>query len=232
MAPPRGKVEAVLVGRAERLPADGTGSAIDRPWHTAIHKRPVDGPVALGRSGLVGDQQADGGRHGGPEKAVLLFSADHYPRLAADWELELAPGAFGENLLVTGLCEATVCVGDLWRIGTATLRTTQPRQPGWKLARRWHRTRLPKAMARAVTTGWYARTERPGQLWAGAEAELLERPLPEWTVRRAVEVLYSADRGAEGIRELLGAPYLGASWRSMMATRLRLSESGVPNEKV
>jgi MOSC domain-containing protein YiiM len=54
----------------------------------------------------------------------------------ADPSLRTRPGAF-ENLSTTGLTEARICVGDLWRAGLALLQVSRTRQPCWKLNRRF-----------------------------------------------------------------------------------------------
>ena len=74
--------------------------------------------------------------HGGPDKAIYVYSDDHYPW----WTGELRPdepyglGAFGENLTVAGIDETGVCLGDTWRWGTVLLQICQPRYPCFKLA--------------------------------------------------------------------------------------------------
>ncbi|HBL66651.1 MAG TPA: MOSC domain-containing protein, partial [Achromobacter sp.] len=75
-----------------------------------------------GAEGLRGDEQADRRFHGGPEKALHHYAREHYPA----WQAELgeravlqAPGAFGENISTQGMTEADVCVGDVFRAGTA-----------------------------------------------------------------------------------------------------------------
>ena len=45
---------------------------------TAIFKEPVAGAVAIRELNLAGDQQADLTVHGGPEKAVYAYPAEHY----------------------------------------------------------------------------------------------------------------------------------------------------------
>ncbi len=218
-----GRIEQVLTGRASQHPADGTGSPVDGPWFTAIHKSAVEGRIAVGPEGLAGDEHADPLRHGGRDKAVLLFAIDHYPAIASRWQLELVPGAFGENLLVSDVDERRVCIGDLWRIGTALLRVTQPRQPAWKIARRWHRTRLPKALAANGATGWYASVDTAGEIWRGAPIGLVARPLPQWPVRRAVEVLYAQGTTRAEADELAAVPLLAACWKQKIAARFRAS---------
>ena len=70
---------------------------------TAIFKAPVAGPVAIGELNLAGDEQADLAVHGGSEKAVYGYAAEHYqywrnqlPDVSFSW------GAFGENLTTEG----------------------------------------------------------------------------------------------------------------------------------
>ena len=67
---------------------------------------------------LAGDGQADLKNHGGIDKAVLAYSADHYPKWRDELRMPDMPcGAFGENLTIAGLSEESVCIGDLFRIG-------------------------------------------------------------------------------------------------------------------
>ncbi len=100
------------------------------PWTSGIYKAPVSGPVRLAPENLEGDGQADLRVHGGPDKAICVYPADHY-RL---WRTELGvadcgPGWFGENFSVAGQTESTVAIGDTYRIGSAVVQVSQPRAP-------------------------------------------------------------------------------------------------------
>ena len=64
----------LFTGSIRPLPDSG------RP--TGMYKTPVTAPIALGIEGFSGDQQADRRVHGGPDKAVHLYPARHYARLA------------------------------------------------------------------------------------------------------------------------------------------------------
>ncbi len=87
---------------APRLINDGHGPA----WSSAIFKPPVHGPVWLSRLNLVGDAQADLSVHGGPDKAVLAYSADHYPSWRNELNIpHLDSGGFGENFTILGQTE-------------------------------------------------------------------------------------------------------------------------------
>lgn len=86
---------------------------------TAIHKRAVVGAVSVMRMGLAGDEQADLSVHGGLDKAVYAYPAEHYPfwreaRARAgltDIDDALPFGSMGENLTLQGVLETDVWVG-------------------------------------------------------------------------------------------------------------------------
>jgi len=48
-----------------------------RTMRSSIFKQPVNGPVALGKTSLAGDGQANLDVHGGAHKAVYAYSHDH-----------------------------------------------------------------------------------------------------------------------------------------------------------
>lgn len=89
---------------------------------------------------VAGDTPADLCVHGGPDKVVHGYSADHYPA----WRSEFARlaalfdnGSAGETLAITGLKESDLCVGDVHAVGGTLLQVCQPRQPCFKFALRF-----------------------------------------------------------------------------------------------
>lgn len=196
---------------------------MDRPWTTGFFKDQIPGPVLMGAAGLEGDGQADLVHHGGPDKAVLAYSAGHYPA----WRLSMGDprlpfGAFGENLTIAALTEADVCVGDTWRIGdSATVQVSQPRQPCWKLARRWRIKTLALEVQDTGRTGWYFRVLAGGAVSPGMGMKLLERPHPDWTIRRANRVMHSRDHDADEMMGLASLALLSASWRETLERHAR-----------
>ncbi len=192
----------------------------ERPWRTSIYKAPVAGPIRLDRENLAGDRQADLRVHGGADKAVCVYVVEHL----ADWRREpgladMEPGAFGENFSVSGQLESTVCIGDLYRVGSATVQVSQPRGPCWKVARRWGRRDLVRRMVETGRTGWYLRVIEPGVVSAGDRFARLERPYPEWTIQRVNRLSYTAGADLEDLRRLIACPLLAEAWRDGLAGR-------------
>jgi MOSC domain-containing protein YiiM len=192
----------------------------DSAWTTGFFKTGVDGPVFVGLTNLEGDGQADLENHGGVDKAVLAYSADHY----AHWRRELglpdmAHGAFGENLTIAGLTEASVHVGDLFGIGDAKFEVSQPRQPCWKLARRWRMHELPGMVIQNGRSGWYLRVLKTGRIAPAMPVMLLERPNPEWSIARVNEIFHHHANDLALTRQLAAVPRLANAWSGALGAR-------------
>lgn len=212
-----------LIGLQAGLPrlhgrADAT-EPMDREWFSGFAKDAASGPLRAGREGLEGDGQADRKNHGGPDKALCVYPMEHHDFWIAEIGPDFGPGAFGENFTVAGALEADVCLGDVFQIGKIVVEISQPRQPCWKLARRWRVKDLALQVERTGRTGWYLRVLQDGLVGAPADAVLLRRPHPEWTVERANEIMHhrKEDRTAAG--ELAACPALSASWRDSLGRR-------------
>ena len=219
----KGTVAALCVGTPHSLGVEDAADPFDRAWTSGIFKAPVDGPLRLSSMGFNGDAQADPTVHGGPDKAACVYSADHYP----DWRRTLATdlfvfGAFGENLTVEGLDERLVCIGDVWSLGDATVQVSQPRQPCWKLARKWRRRTLTDEVVSSGRTGWYFRVLREGSVAAGATLSLLERRHPEWTIAAANRVMHRREGDTAALARL---GELSANWRHKLERRLQVADN-------
>ena len=185
---------------------------------SAIAKAPVTGPVAIAKLGLAGDEQADLSVHGGPDKAIHHYPLDHYGWWRAqlgEHPLLTAAGAFGENISTLGLTEDGICLGDRFRLGTALVEVSQGRQPCWKLGHRFARAEVTAMVVTSRRSGWYYRVLEAGQVAAGDSLELLDRPLPQWSVTRMFGLLIGGDgkRETAALRELAALEVLAAPWR-------------------
>ncbi len=207
-----GSVLTVLRGQARPL-----GHAT-----SAIAKQPVEGPVAVHRLGLEGDEQADLRVHGGEDKALHAYAWPHY----AVWRQELpgcplleAPGAFGENLSIDGLAESGTCLGDRWRLGSAIVVVSQGRQPCFKLNLRFGVDDMAARVQQSLRAGWYLRVEQPGTIAAGDAVTLLERPHPDYTITRLLALIRDRETRPDEIARVLALP-LTPAWRKLFERRL------------
>jgi MOSC domain-containing protein YiiM len=187
---------------------------------SAYGKSPRDGAVQAWTLGLEGDEVGNRRVHGGPEKAIYAYGAGVYAGWIADHPQhadKLVPGAFGENLLIEGLDEGTVCIGDRWRIGTALVEVCQPRQPCSTLARWFGDPQMVKAMVRNGRSGWYVRVREEGLMAAGDALVLEHRPEGAWTIARVLEASYRSPPDKAEMAALAQAEGLASSWAAWAA---------------
>lgn len=213
------RIDSVQIGQVRTFGTPGAEDPLERPWTSAIQKESVTGPVWAGREGLSGDHQYDRKGHGGPDRALLMYPAEHYPRWRAEWSRsDVGPGGFGENLTVSGLDEYTTCLGDVFGIGDARVEVSSPRSPCQNLARRHGVRGIVKTIHENHRSGWYLRVLREGWVEAGAPVTLLDRPYPQWTVARAASVKRQRLHHREDARLLAACPALIGEWREVLAT--------------
>lgn len=164
---------------------------------TAIDKRAVDGPVAVGTLGLRGDVQADRRHHGGEEKALYAYAEEEAAAWAAELGRDVPPGLFGENLRTRGLRTTDAVIGERWRIGaTVEVEVTGPRIPCSTFGRYLGEDRWVRRFSDAGKVGAYLRVLRTGTVEAGDEIEVLERPAHGVTVGRWFSEQSAEDAGA------------------------------------
>ena len=130
-----------------------------------IPKPPVES-AEVGELGLAGDGHRFR-RHGGPDRAVCLFSIEDYRSLRSDDVACEAPGAFGENLLTEGLDYGALHAGDRLVVGhgegAVELEIFDVREPCGALKK--VDRRLPDLME--GRSGFVCRVVRGGTLRAG-----------------------------------------------------------------
>ncbi len=190
---------------------------------TSIFKSPLAGRVKVSRLNIDGDRQSDLSVHGGADKAVYAYPAEHY----AFWRSELPAlefpwGAFGENLTIEGWREGEVRIGDRFRAGSVELVVTQPRMPCYKLGIRFDRPDLVKRFLRSGRTGFYFSVSREGEIGAGDRLERIAQDAGRVTVSDIV-TLYAAKKQIDRdlLRRASELSALPESWREYFRERLR-----------
>ena len=193
---------------------------------TGIFKEPVDRPVTISNLNLAGDQQADLTVHGGAEKAVYAYPAEHY----AYWREKLPDvpfswGKFGENLTTEGLTEDALCIGDRLRVGTAVLMVTQPRMPCYKLALRFDRDDMIKRFLTSRRSGFYFSVVEEGVVQAGSKVEILSRDPHRVAVVDIVRLYLGQARDPELLRRAMNVGALPQGWKADLPLRARIERA-------
>ncbi|HUK07273.1 MAG TPA: MOSC and FAD-binding oxidoreductase domain-containing protein [Stellaceae bacterium] len=181
---------------------------------TGIFKAPVSGRIRLRTLNLDGDRQADLSVHGGPDKALYAYPAEHY----AYWQRELPDmtlpwGIFGENLTTEGLFEDDLKIGDRFFIGSTEVAITQPRLPCYKLGLRFGRDDMVKRLLASGRTGFYFKVVAEGELAAGDPIIAAQRAQDSVSVSEITR-LYARDKDdVDGLRRTVAVAALPDDWR-------------------
>lgn len=206
----------LLIGRAIPFGPNGEPSAIGKQCVTV--------PLHLSVSGFLGDEQGDPIHHGGPDKALHHYPGEHYafwrrelPHVAAE---RFSTGGFGENLATVGLTEQSVCVGDIFRFGSALIQVSQARQPCWKLNIRFGVPNMAQRVQESARTGWYYRVLESGDVVPESEMHLIDRPHQDWPLARLLHHLYADPLNNNALKDIASLSVLPSSWRRMALQRL------------
>jgi MOSC domain-containing protein YiiM len=164
------QIAGLFIGQLATIGPDKTA--------TGIYKFPSQQLHEITEIGLSGDIQVDKRVHGGPEKAIYHYPADHYalfkqalPHLSDSF----TPGSIGENISTHGLLDSEVHIGDTFRLGSAIVQVSQPRRPCWKINQKYGNAHIAPFMMSEAISGWYYRVLETGQLKTGDPIEFLER---------------------------------------------------------
>lgn len=189
--------------------------------NTGICKKPVAGSVELRRLNLDGDRQADLSVHGGANKAVYGYPAEHY----LYWQQELPgvdlpSGVFGENFTTEGLREEDLHIGDQFKVGSAVVMVRQPRMPCYKLAARFKRDDMIDRFLRSGRSGFYFSVEQEGKVGAGDLIELLSRNESGITIAEVNRLFVREKYNQDLLHKAVGTAELPENWRDYFAERL------------
>lgn len=208
-------VESVNVGTAKPYRAKVGRSGID--------KLPADGPVRVGvpgagGSGLAGDAICDTDHHGGPDQAVYAYAREDLEVWAAQLGRPLRGGFFGENLTTIGLDVDGAVIGERWAIGAdLVLQVTAPRIPCVTFEAQVGLPGWVKRFTAHGVPGAYLRVLVPGEVRAGDEVRVLERPDSPATIGLSFRAVTLEP---ELLPQLVDAPHLVPEMRETVRRRV------------
>lgn len=157
------KILAVCRGSAETLPG--------KKYKTGINKMAVNAPVLIDAHGIVGDAICNGELHGGLEQAIYIEGAETLAWWADELGCPLEPGTFGENLVISGIDNRQIAVGDRFVAGDVVLEVTSTRIPCATFAAKMQDPKFPRRYMKAGRAGAYARVLHGGIIEAGQSVD-------------------------------------------------------------
>ena len=122
----------------------------------------------VGVNGLEGDRQRDLRYHGGPDRAVCLYSLDLIEARQAEGHA-IAPGSIGENRTVEGVDWSRMVPGARLEVGPVVLQLTDYAAPCNNIARSFERRQYARVNQK-LHAGWsrlYARVLAEGTIRVG-----------------------------------------------------------------
>ncbi|MCB9004145.1 MAG: MOSC domain-containing protein [Ardenticatenaceae bacterium] len=139
-----------------------------------VPKRPL--PTAeINQLGIVGDEQRDTLHHGGPERALSLYSLEHILALQAEGH-PIYPGSVGENVTITGLDWGKVVPGVRLCLGAVEIEITSYAVPCRTIRTSFKDEEFGR-IGEKQHAGWsraYARVLQGGKLQIGDAVMLYE----------------------------------------------------------
>lgn len=174
---------------------------------TGIFKYPTQEALFLGKTDVVKDTVIDRKHHAGENKACYLFSADQYPYWKSKYpHLEWNWGMFGENLTIQALNETVIRIGDIFRIGTALVQVSQPREPCYKLGVRFGTQEILKQFIDKGFPGTYVRILEEGEVRKGDELLLIEQSKNKLTVQQFYKLMFAKEKSRDMLSLFMDNP--------------------------
>jgi ferredoxin-NADP reductase/MOSC domain-containing protein YiiM/ferredoxin len=206
--PTAGTLLSVNVGMPKDVPWQG------RTVFTGVFKESVTGSRRVRRLNVDGDGQGDLAGHGGEQRAVFVYQIDSYRY----WERELGRhdfvyGQFGENFTVQGLADDEVCIGDRYKIGSATFEVTQPRVTCYRVGIRMNDPQIPALLVSRHRPGFYFRVIEEGDVEAGDDIIKLSSGAEQMSVADVDGLLYLPGHTRQGLLRALRIPALSPGWQ-------------------
>jgi MOSC domain-containing protein YiiM len=167
----------------------------------------------LTKDGFVGDGVASIEYHGGPERAVCVYSYEHYQQWEKEFNVKLSPPSLGENLCVTGMLEKDVYIGDVYSLGNAVVQVTQGRVPCSKISKFNEIDLFLKRIVETNYTGYFFKVLQEGKVHSEGKLELLDRTQEKVSILYANQIFLHDKKNRAGLKDLLEVDELADVWR-------------------
>jgi MOSC domain-containing protein YiiM len=189
---------------------------------TGIFKKPTNNPIYLDKEEVKGDEISNRQVHGGEFKACYLFSADHYshwknlyPNLTWDF------GMLGENLTIEGFDETKVFVGDIYKVGSALIQVTQPREPCTTFEAKMGSADIMQQFIAHGRPGTYVKVLEQGFVTVGNTFELIEQAKNSVSIADFFKLIFDRKKNQEHLELIIKNEAIPLKKREKLASFLK-----------
>ncbi|WP_254771356.1 MOSC domain-containing protein [Psychrobacillus sp. OK028] len=212
------KLMAISVGKPKTVKNE-----IGEELRSGIFKSQVT-EAYLTKDGFENDGVADLKHHGGLDRAVCIYSVEHYRSWSKEFHMNFPVSAIGENLLVENMLEENIHIGDRFSIGEAIIEVTQGRIPCNTINKRTGLKPLMKRMIETGHTGYLCRVIKEGRITnTDRITRILEHP-ERVTVSYAHSIYFYQKDSKEGIENILKVNELAEEWKVKLQKMLLKAE--------
>lgn len=209
------KIITLAIGKTKNyIWNDGTEAS-------AIGKVTVN-KAALTKNGFVGDEVASPEFHGGPDRAVCLYSHEHYRQWGKEFNHPFSPPAFGENICVSGMTEKEVYIGEVYRLGEAVIQVCQGRIPCSKISKYNGDQALLKRIVDTGFTGYFFRVLEEGEINVNSSIVLIDRPQEKMSILKANYIMFHDSKNKEAVSSLLEVNELAEVWQDKLRKKIKI----------
>ncbi len=189
---------------------------------TGIFKKPSEEPLFLTKNDVVGDELSDRLHHGGYYKACYLYAAEQYPYWRKLYpHLDWSWGMFGENLTVADFDEHNLYLGDIYRVGTATVQVSQYREPCYKLGHKFGTQDMIRQFIEYGRGGTYISILNEGSVAVGDEFHLVDRPEALISVAQLFHLVFASDKDQHLLRIASQSPAIPHKKRVKLSSYIK-----------
>ncbi|MDN6837509.1 MAG: MOSC domain-containing protein [Staphylococcus equorum] len=214
-------LDAISTGKIQDL-----SYSTKRPMRSALNKKRITSQMWLSKTGFIEDEQEYKG-HGGPDKALCLYSKKNYELWKNDVSTLPDYAMFGENLTAVDLDENDIYLGDQFQLDEAIVEVSEIREPCWKIQEKYKIPYLVKRMSRSCKTGFYLRVIKEGFVDDGANLEFIHSsnthmPLSVFELN---DIYYNDNKNITRLTDALKNPYLTDERHSKLQKFLKRAQN-------
>lgn len=201
------KIISLNIGQPETL-TDYHGKS----FSSCVRKKPTENEINITINGFDGDSVVDTKNHGGPHRAVHIFSEEHYAFFNNKNGSPLPVPAFGENITLQGYNEHDAHVGDILKVGDVILQISQPTERCSTMGKALHQVKLLKWIHEQLMTGFYARVLQPGKISKNSTIELIEKGPAELNINYLNKLLFKDKKDLGRLNRVCEFEVLSPHW--------------------